>query len=199
MGAEKNTLLEKLLTQLLDHAKKVAKTNRCPFFIIICIIAYIGVLILGGLIINNIFKMELLPWLKYVFAVAVFLILVIAMVVLLCHKESTDTSEAYYRYQSHIADVIRDMYEAETKDCLDMLNIINQDMVRKVDIDECESIFSDKIQSLDSKIDECCKKIEIQKETNDEMAAFILSQFKRLCATGEISLNISNKKDSGAN
>ena len=43
--------------------------------------------------------MELLPWLKYVFAVAVFLILVIAMVVLLCHKESTDTSEAYYRYQ----------------------------------------------------------------------------------------------------
>ena len=43
------------------------------------------------------------------------------------------------------------------------------------------------------------KELAELKEKNDEMAAFILSQFKRLCATGEISLNISNKKDSGAN
>ncbi len=39
----------------------------------------------------------------------------------------------------------------------------------------------------------------VSKTGHDAMSDFILDQFKEFCNSSEISVNISNKKDSGAN
>ena len=54
--------------------------------------------------------------------------------------------------------------------------------------------------TITSSINAVSAKIDaVSKTGHDAMSDFILDQFKEFCNSSEISLNISNKKDSGAN
>lgn len=203
-----DSTVEKLSGLVKDNVG--CKTNlsviKCFLGVLLIVIFAIGGIALYVTLVDD--DLSKVEWSLLIGILLAFLLIVIACCLLFKETEKSKIPPVeYYRYSSHIADVIRDLYEIERKEtaketaCKDLKDLLETKIITKDDLSEiCKSKLSEMSKTITSSIDAVSAKIAAVYETgHDAMSDFILDQFKEFCNSSEISLNISNKKDSGAN
>lgn len=203
-----DSTIEKLSGLVKDNVG--CKTNlsviKCFLGVLLIVIFAIGGIALYVTLLDD--DLSKVEWSLLIGILLAFLLIVIACCLLFKETEKSKIPPVeYYRHSSHIADVIRDLYEIERKEtaketaCKDLKDLLETNIITKDDISEiCESKLSEMSNAITSSIDAVSEKIDAVSKTGyDAMSDFILDQFKEFCNSSEISLNISNKKDSGAN
>lgn len=203
-----DSTIEKLSSLVKDNVG--CKTNlsviKCFLGVLLIVIFAIGGIALYVTLVDD--DLSKVEWSLLIGILLAFLLIVIACCLLFKETEKSKIPPVeYYRHSSHIADVIRDLYEIERKEtaketaCKDLKDLLETKIITKDDLSEiCKSKLSEMSNAITSSINAVSAKIDAVSETgHDAMSDFILDQFKELCISSEVSVNMSNKKGSGAN
>lgn len=132
-----------------------------------------------------------------------FLILLLSIVLGLLYfnrHNSPDIPDAYYRYQTHIADVIRDIYEIERKELPDsaqsavLMDISNKIITKDQLGESLEGILNVLCNNIKNAPEANIRKLEsLSEKKPEDMSKFLLEQIKELCAKSEVNLNMTKK------